>query len=424
MVGETQTTGGADGISHPGDAVELPAVLPDLLPPPEGDSREFERLYFDPEKWDAELVQRLRPDASDPVETQRGRVEGQGSAALFLSDFHMADGSAGGDDFLESHLHADEEFGGLHVGFFPPGESRAKLFASVVTYALQRIAARGATNAHLDIVLNGDVINFLDLKGRGGTYVWRSHALFFRALAALRDQASIYWLRGNHDYVVPSGPWQAGEFYVNPTLRTLAEHGDFWDKENWPPGPTNKGSSVVIELSSAFETHPYVTKQGVIKYLMSGLDNLRPWCNAAIEGFLDRRSKYSEVGGMAAILARLKYIGAADDSAAYEGAKQRRKGDYRDWLMIQGHTHVPVAIPGIYYNLGTWITTLVVKKGQESQADAFPFLIVYTDAKGERLEEYYVVQRDQAGVTPRAVLQSHESVNELREVFGYKKMKP
>jgi hypothetical protein len=50
-------------------------------------------------------------------------------------------------------------------------------------------------------------------------------------------------------------------------------------------------------------------------------------------------------------------------------------------------------------------------------------LLVYTDAKGERLEEYYVVQRDRTGATACAVLQSHETVNELRQTFGYKKIK-
>ena len=56
-------------------------------------------------------------------------------------------------------------------------------------------------------------------------------------------------------------------------------------------------------------------------------------------------------------------FGAADDSAAYKGALQRRKGDHRDWLVVQGHTHVPAAVPGIYYNTGTWITTLLPSGG-------------------------------------------------------------
>jgi UDP-2,3-diacylglucosamine pyrophosphatase LpxH len=423
-MGDQAGTGTGPGdVRSPGDAVWLPDPDPELLPPPGGDDRPFERLYFDPEKWDAELVEQFRPFDEDPVATDRGRVDGQGTAALFISDFHLADGTAGGDDFLESHLHPEEDCGGLFTGYFPPGESRARLFLSVLTFARQRLEHQIGAHAALDVVLNGDVINFLDLKGRGGTPVSPRHALFFRALAVLRDRAAVYWLRGNHDYVVPSGPWRSGEFYVNPTLRTLAEHGDFWDQENWPPGPANKGSRAVIELGAAMEVHAEVTKQGVIRYLLSGLDNLRPWSQDAIQGFLDRRAKYSNVSALAAVLARLKYVGAADDSAAYKGAQRRRKGDHADWLMVQGHTHVPAAVPGVYYNLGTWISTLVARKGEEIQVEAYPFLLVYADAEGRRVEEYYVVQRDKAGAAPRAILQSPASVNELRRSLGYPEMK-
>jgi hypothetical protein len=44
------------------------------------------------------------------------------------------------------------------------------------------------------------------------------------------------------------------------------------------------------------------------------------WNNDAIEALLDRRSKYSDVAAITALLARFKYLGAADDSAAYKGA--------------------------------------------------------------------------------------------------------
>ena len=177
----------------------------------------------------------------------------------------------------------------------------------------------------------------------------------------------VYWLRGNHDYIVPSGPWRPGVFYTNRILKTLAEHGDFWDKGNWPPGPTNKGSRLVIEPGAAFEVHPEVLDDGTITYLMSGVDNLRPWSDDAVEDFLDRRSKYSDVAALAALISRLKFVGAADDSAAYQGAlERRRQGPYQDWLMVQGHTHMPAAVPGVYYNLGTWITTLVAPEGQGS----------------------------------------------------------
>src|SRR5437588_4933108 len=41
------------------------------------------------------------------------------------------------------------------------------------------------------------------------------------------------------------------------------------------------------------------------------------------------------------------------------------------WLMVQGHTHVPAAVPGVYYNNGTWITNLLAPKGKEFHAEAF-----------------------------------------------------
>ena len=53
---------------------------------------------------------------------------------------------------------------------------------------------------------------------------------------------------------------------------------------------------------------------------MSGRDNLRPLSQAAVEGFLDRRAKYSDAAEIVAVLARFGYVGAADDSAGYRGA--------------------------------------------------------------------------------------------------------
>jgi UDP-2,3-diacylglucosamine pyrophosphatase LpxH len=266
-------------------------------------------------------------------------------------------------------------------------------------------------------VLVGDVINFLDLKGRGGTYVSRRHAPLFHGLAAAGRRAAVTWLRGNHDYVVPSGPWGRGEFYVNAGLRVLAEHGDFWDKENWPPGPGSKGARVVIEGGSAFEVHATVL-DGEVYYLMAGLDNIRPWSNKAVKAFLDRRARWSEVAWLGSLLARIKYLGAADDSDAYKGAMRRRRGEYKDWLMVQGHTHVPAAVPGTYYNTGTWITTLVTLDKEERTIDAFPFLLAYAGPDGRRVEEYYIA-RTAPGEPPRVRLQTQESVNACRREFGY-----
>jgi hypothetical protein len=131
------------------------------------------------------------------------------------------------------------------------------------------------------------------------------------------------------------------------------------------------------------------------------------------------------VAARSALLARLEYLGAADDSAAYQGALQRRKGHYRDWLMVQGHTHVPAAVPGAYYNNGTWITNLLAPKGKEFHAEAFPFLLVYLDHEAQRVEEYYFASNGGApGSSPTVALQTPEAVNHFREECGYETIAP
>ena len=122
-------------------------------------------LYFDPEHWDAEVSHTGIPPGDDPVRTDRGRRENKAHAAVFLSDFHLSDGTAGGDDFLESHLRPEEDFRGLLTGFFPPGESRARLVSSALTLAFRRVAARTGRSELPDVVFNGDVIDFLAHEG-------------------------------------------------------------------------------------------------------------------------------------------------------------------------------------------------------------------------------------------------------------------
>jgi hypothetical protein len=399
----------------------LPEPSPDMLPPGRDDP-EHEAAYFAPERWDAETSAARAADARDPVEHDVGRLDSSAPAAVFFSDFHMADGCAGGDDFLDSHLRRDEELG-LQVGSHPPGQSRARLFASALTFALGRLRRRAGVRARPDVVLVEDVVNSLELKGRGGTLVSHRHRDFYRALDAAGKRAEVHWLRGNHDYVVPTGPWRRGEFYANPRLEVLAEHGDVFDQENWPPGPANKGSRMLLEAGSAFEVLPLVCEDGQLKYLMSGLDNLRPWSDDGVEAFLDHRAKFSDVAAMAAVLARVKFVGAADDSAAYRGALRRREGKYRGWLMVQGHTHVPAFEAGAYYNLGAWIASLVAPAGEERQVEAFPFLLVYRGGAGRRVEEYYTAGQQDLKQPASATLHTEDSVNALRGEYGYGELK-
>ncbi len=400
---------------------ELPAPRREFAPT-RGDPPEVEKTYFDPEQWEQEQWRPCEHKASDSVARGIGRQEGQARALLIVSDFHAGDGSVSGDDFLDDHLHRDEELG-LFTGFSPAGCSRAGLFARVLTFVLDRVAHRLGKGTRLDVVLNGDVINFLELKGRAGTTVSTKHRPLFRTLSALGPWADVFWLRGNHDYLVPEGPWHHGEFYVNERLRVLAEHGDFWDKENWPPGPDNKGSRLLIECGATFEGQASVMDDGKVKYLLAGIDNLRPWSDKAIKGFLDRRAGASDMAALAAALARLDYLGAADDRAAYNGAVKRRK-TLPDYLMAQGHTHVPAYVPGVYCNTGAWIASLVAPGGKESLIESFPFLLVCEGPDGNRVEEFFTVSEDETGGRARASLHTAASVNELRKEYGYEPIPP
>jgi UDP-2,3-diacylglucosamine pyrophosphatase LpxH len=403
--------------------IPMPEPRSEFLAPPGGDDPETEKHYFDPQKWDGQFDAWAGPDKHDPVAYDRGKLTGTARAVLFVSDFHLGDGSAGGDDFLDSHILHDESLN-LHTGFSPAGDSRAKVFASVLTFSLERARQVTGGGGRLDVVLNGDVINFLELKGRGSTLVSPKHKQLFRTLAVARAFADVHWLRGNHDYVVPTGTWNTGEFYVNPELKILAEHGDFWDGECWPPGPENKGSRLVIEAGALFEVIASLQPKHAIKYIMAGIDNLRPWDDNAIEEFLDRRSKLSDIALLAAAVSRLHFLGAADDYAGYQGAFTRRKKLYPDWLMVQGHTHVPAFVPRVYYNTGSWIATLVALEGKEKHIEAFPFLLAYLDADGVRKEEYYTVRNAEPGQAATISLETKESIDTLRKSYGYERSIP
>jgi hypothetical protein len=62
---------------------------------------------------------------------------------------------------------------------------------------------------------------------------------------------------------------------------------------------------------------------------------------------------------------------------------------------------------------------MVAPRGKEALVEAFPFLLVYRDGSGKRVEEYFIVGRAGPGERPRATLQSPASVNMLRATLGY-----
>src|SRR5205823_134583 len=80
----------ADGPLAPGESINLPGPPADWVGPPGGDPPELERTYFDPWRWDAEMVNQQVEDGHDPAAPGAGRRPGQGTAALLVSDFHAA----------------------------------------------------------------------------------------------------------------------------------------------------------------------------------------------------------------------------------------------------------------------------------------------------------------------------------------------
>ena len=56
--------------------------------------------------------------------------------------------------------------------------------------------------------------------------------------------------------------------------------------------------------------------------------------------------------------------------------------------------------------------------------ESFPFLLVYENPNGGRVEEFFTVSEDETGGPARASLHTAASVNELRNEYGYEPMPP
>lgn len=408
----------------PEQEFELPPPHEDLQRPPDPDDLPPENLG----------------DWPVPEETPlwSEEITGEGRAAMFVSDFHMSDGTIG-DDFFEASLQTCwlKEAGSdsqerRAIGNEARGASRAGTFASVLTFVLARLAERGITE--LDIVLSGDIVDFLEMRARGSR-LSPQHFGFFGTLAAARDQGHrVYYLRGNHDFIIPPGPWtRTGAIYANAILRTHAEHGDRYDALNWPPGFLSTGSQLVRLVSPAENVvTPLSNTESV--YLFAALDNLRPLIADVLQKFLAARTGNVAVRGQVLpllnFLARLKGFNSADDLEGFRQAIQvRLQRRFFNWITVQGHTHIPIAIPTVHYNTGSWLSTVVyVKRAPllpflrefEAVFDWLPFLLVYNDPNTNpvvRREEFYTLEgMPQAN---RLTLRNQAGVNEIRRRMGH-----
>jgi UDP-2,3-diacylglucosamine pyrophosphatase LpxH len=362
----------------------------------------------------------LFPEDDDPPIIY-GHQTSDTPAAIFFSDFHMSDGSVG-DDFLDKHLKA-KAFGAgapIYVGNPRSGPSRVAIFEKVLAFAAQLLQKEGIGT--FDLVLNGDIVDLLEMTGRG-TKLSPQHRPFWKICAALQKKGvKVFYNRGNHDFIIPRGPWIPGASYANAILTTFAEHGDAYDPSNWPPGFLSQGSQLVINLTSWAEVHPTATAKAAVQYLLAGIDNLRPFSGAAFKAFFNRRAAVGKLANWINWLLKLPvlqgFIGQADDTANKNGALAKRsKPPYNGWLMVQGHTHVPVVMPKTYYNTASWLQTLLCPAAAETTLDVFPFLIVWLK-NGVRQEEYFTVNFPAFG-PPKVIRRTRAGINALRGAFGY-----
>ena len=394
-----------------------PKEASDPLPPP----LEFEPLDtgvpVPPEGW----YDDPRDFGDPPV---YGEEISDARAVLFVSDLHLSDGGVG-DDFLENHL---VQSGSLFVGNRAATKTRTALLSQVVRYAIDRAQSVGISR--IDFVLNGDTIDLLELLARGSTLSKR-HTALFQLCHWLRSQGhGVYYVVGNHDWIIPPGPWTPAACYGNSVLETFAEHGDRYDRFNWPRGISSTGAQLVLGTNvfgySIGRLETRVDKKGPgLAYFMAGLDNLRPFDDKTIGDFIEAHyvpGMFPSIASAAAakslfigLLAGIGFAGQADDRSGYAGAQwMRTAGAYKGWLMVQGHTHVPVAIPRVYYNTGTFTPTLV-RPGNETLIEAFPFLLVMS-VNGNRREEFRTAQ----AVSNSSMMRNRAAVNRLRKhVFGY-----
>ena len=289
------------------------------LPPGGGSPSEVDH-YFAPERWDAEVANHHPGDGRDPVETASGKSKAPPRPCSSSATFTWPTAAPAADDFLDSHLRRDARTRHRPASS-RPGASRAGLFAAAVTFALDRVRPAGG-HPRLEVVLNGDVVNFLELKGRGGTVVSRKHLPFYRTLDALAGRGSVVWLRGNHDYVVPAGPWRRGEFYANPAhatpgrARRRVRRRKLAARAGQQGVPAGDPGRLAVRGPRRRRRPGHDQVPDVRDRQPPPLERRRHPRVPRPAGQALRRA-----AAIAAVLGRLKYLGAADDSAAQGGAE-------------------------------------------------------------------------------------------------------
>jgi hypothetical protein len=339
-------------------------------------------------------------------------------AALFVSDLHMSDGDPAGDDFLEWHLMQSPTIPDFIVGNPAAGGTRAFLLARIVQFAIAFVQKQPGygPQSKLDFVMNGDIIDELELKGRG-TPLSPKHTYFRKLCRWLINKGhKPYYIRGNHDPFVRGGPWTIGNLYSNGAITTIAEHGDAYDPLNSPPGYTSIGSRLVIRMAP-WEVHKALFNPGAGEFVFSAVDNVRPTTWGTWGAFILSH-------GLGHPAAAIGYDPADNDLGGMVGTfRPGGKGfAYPGWLVTQGHTHVPVMDPNKFYNTGTWIDTVLFRQGagvgvQETILRVFPFLIVFRDTAGKRSEHFFTVNVPDSG---QAIIarRSRAMINRLRTALG------
>jgi hypothetical protein len=312
----------------------------------------------------------------------------ENKAAFFVSDLHMSDNTMG-DDFLFDHL-VPLAAQNLFVGNPAQGPSKAVLFQHVISFVITELQNLGIHS--FDTVLGGDIYDVWEMEERGTT-ISPAHNAFVATCGNLRANGNpVYYARGNHDSIVPDGPWMKVEQYVNTVLKVKADHGHRSDPAN--KGVNNPIGSTVSHAVAIMETIR-VNVNGNPTYLLTGIDNVRPTNDSAVF-FLNRIGVFAPLNQLLNILAqifRIIFKPRTGIGGFFRSILRFLSALFTGYLKVEGHTHDAVQWPKVYYNTGTWTGKLLINADRsESYTEECHFLLVYKDPNtGERVERFLVV---------------------------------